>query len=112
MVRVLTAARVTVDPEHIDAWLDILEVLAARLKARGQHLWVFRAEGHADRWLEFTEGPDPVTHRSTGPADDEERILEASLRELAGYDDESTATRWQEISLTRPGRIDGATDNR
>lgn len=111
MARVLTAARVTVAPEHTDAWLAILEVLAARLRARGQHLWVFRAEGQDNQWLEFTEGPDPATHRSAGPADHEERNLETSLRELAGYDAESGATRWQEVSLIRPGRTDGATDN-
>lgn len=111
MARVLTAARVTVAPEHTEAWLDTLEVLAARLRARGQHLWVFRAEGRDNQWLEFTEGTDPASHRSTGPADDQERALEASLRELACYDEASTALRWQEVSLIRPGRTDGATDH-
>jgi hypothetical protein len=104
---VLTAARVTVAAEHTNAWLDTLEVLATRLKARGQHLWVFRAEGRGDQWLEFTEGPDQATHRSAGPADDEERRLEATLRKLARYDEESAEMRWQEVSLIRAGRIDG-----
>lgn len=103
MARVLTAARVTVAPEHTDAWLATLEVLASRLRARGQHLWVFRADGGGTQWLEFTEGPDPATHRSAGPADNAERALEASLRELAGYDGESAAMRWQEVSLIRAG---------
>ena len=97
MSRVLTAVRVVVPPEHTAEWLATLEVLAGRLAARGQHLWVFRHERAAGVWLEFTEGKDAAAHRANGPADDAEAVLEQQLRRLAAYDDTTACDRWTEF---------------
>jgi hypothetical protein len=102
VARVLTAARVVVPPGHTAEWLETLEVLAGCLAARGQHLWVFRQEGAADVWLEFTEGKDASTHRSRGPADVVEAALEQRLRALANYDSATGSERWHEVRFGEP----------
>jgi hypothetical protein len=95
---VLTAARVRVAAEHEVEYLGLLEVLAQRLAARGQHLWVFRARGEAGVFLEFTEGKDDTSHRVRGPADQDEAELEARLARIATYD-ESREAQWDEVPL-------------
>ena len=100
MARVLTAVQVVVGADTVAAWLATIEVLAARLAVRGQHLWVFRNEADPGRWLEFTEGKDPATHRCAGPADAEEAALEQQLRQLGRYDAASAAERWIEVRTT------------
>jgi hypothetical protein len=97
--RVLTATRVVVAPGRVGDWLATLEVLARRLTARGQHLWVFQRDGAPGEWLEFTEGKDLATHRSQGPVDAVEAELEARLRALGEYDDESAGAVWREVRL-------------
>jgi hypothetical protein len=97
--RVLTAARVRVAAGHEAEYLGLLEVLAQRLAARGQHLWVFRAREEPGIFLEFTEGRDEATHRTRGPADADEADLEARLARLASYDESRTA-RWDEVPLS------------
>ncbi len=99
MPRVLTATRVVVASGQVGEWLAVLEVLAGRLAARGQHLWVFQAEDAPAEWLEFTEGKEPATHRSRGPADAVEADLELRLRALAAYDDASAGARWHEVGF-------------
>jgi hypothetical protein len=96
--RVLTAARARVAAGHEAEYLGLLEVLAQRLAARGQHLWVFRARDEPGIFLEFTEARDEATHRARGPADAEEAELEARLARLATYD-ESRDAHWDEIPL-------------
>lgn len=99
MGRVLTAARARVSAEHEVEYLGLLEVLAQRLAARGQHLWVFRARAEQGVFLEFAEGRDDATHRVRGPADAEEAELEARLARLASYD-ESRDAQWDEVPLS------------
>lgn len=99
MGRLLTAARARVAAGHEAEYLGLLEVLARRLAARGQHLWVFRARDEAGVFLEFTEGQDPATHRSRGPADPAEAEIEARLARLATYD-ESRDAHWDEVPLS------------
>jgi len=96
---VLTAARVRVAAGHEAEYLGLLEVLAQRLAARGQHLWVFRAREAPGVFLEFTEGQDETTHRMQGPADAVEADLEARLARLVSYDESRTA-RWDEVPLS------------
>lgn len=98
MGRVLTAARARVSAEHEAEYLGLLEVLAQRLAARGQHLWVFRARDEQGVFLEFTEGRDDATHRVRGPADSEEAALEARLAQVAAYN-ETRDAQWDEVPL-------------
>ncbi len=98
MGRVLTAARVRVAAEHEAEYLGLLEVLAQRLAARGQHLWVFRARADSGVFLEFTEGRDDATHRVHGPVDAEEAEIAARLARVATYD-ESRDAEWDEVPL-------------
>ncbi|HET9133797.1 MAG TPA: hypothetical protein VFN90_05810 [Gemmatimonadales bacterium] len=94
MPRVLTAARARVAAEHEAEYLAILEVLARRRRARGPHLWVFRARDEAQAFLEFREGADDA---ALEPADAEEAALEARLAVLATYDASTRHARWDEI---------------
>ncbi|HEY4321779.1 MAG TPA: hypothetical protein VGM77_11460 [Gemmatimonadales bacterium] len=100
MSRLLTAAQVMVRPDQAEVYREVLGLLAARLAERGQHVWLFRQAGSDRNYLEFTEGPDPATHRVAGPADADEAALEARLGTLGKYDD-SAHTRWDAISLAR-----------
>lgn len=96
MHRVLTTARVTVDPTHEAEWLATVQALAVRLAQRGMHLWVFRSRETPGLFLEFTEGKDDASHRRHGPHGPAEAALEARLREVADYSSDSTAP-WDEI---------------
>ena len=96
MARVLTAARVQVPLAAEPEYIETLQELSWRLARRGQHVWLFRHRTTAGLFLEFTEGQDEATHRSAGPADDEERRLEALLRTLGAYED-NAAIRWDEV---------------
>ena len=98
MPRSLTAARVRVPAEHEAEWLDVAARLAALLKAKGQHLWVFRAESDPGLWLEFSESGDRPDHRSVAAATPEFAALEQRLRELAIYDADASVL-WTEVPL-------------
>lgn len=96
MARVLTAARVKVLPAAEPEYIDTVQQLSWRLARRGQHIWLFRHRATPGVFLEFTEGQDEGTHRSAGPADDEERRLEARLHALGEYED-NAEIRWDEV---------------
>ncbi len=64
MPRVLTAARVTVAPEHAGEYLELIHQLAVIGEDRGQHLWVFRSMASPGMFLEFSESRTELTHRS------------------------------------------------
>jgi len=80
------------EPEYIDT----VQQLSWRLARRGQHIWLFRHRATPGVFLEFTEGQDEATHRSAGPADDEERRLEDRLHALGEYED-NAEIRWDEV---------------
>mgnify|MGYP001555018022 CR=1 FL=1 len=86
MPRVLSLVRAWVAADTEPEYLDTVHRLAARLGVRGQRLWLFRSREHPDRYIEFTEGHDPATHRVAGPADEIERELELQLHDFARYD--------------------------
>ena len=85
MPRVLTAARVTVAPEHAGEYLELIHQLAAIGEERGQHLWVFRSMAHPGMFLEFSESRTELTHRSRASRTDLEGRLERRLREICTY---------------------------
>lgn len=95
-MRVLTTVEVAVAAADEAAYLATVQLLAGRLRARGQQLWLFRSHEGDGRFLECTEGKDPATHRMTGPADAREAELEARLRTLGRYDARTT-TRWDDV---------------
>jgi hypothetical protein len=96
--RALTAARVTVAPERVAEYLAALGELAARVRRRGQHLWVFRHPALRGEFLEFSESGSPDAHRTRGGASAEERAIELKLRTLASYAADASVL-WEEIPL-------------
>ena len=92
MVRVPEGARVE--------WLRTVAALAARLGARGQHLWVFRSERDPELWLEFSESKERATHRTVALRDPAEAELEAHLRTLARYEPDPSVL-WTEVPLPK-----------
>jgi len=107
MPRALAVARVQVPPAGEAAYLASAAELAAALRVRGQHLWVFRHPSQPGAFLEFRESGDAEAHTVSVPTPTEERLTRA-LRALAssapGADD-----LWLEVSLTE-GRtfVDGS----
>jgi hypothetical protein len=96
MARVLTVRRVRVSSAHAQEYQRTVATLAARLEARGQHLWLFRHRSDDGSWLEFSEGPDDASHRSAGPVDAGEAALEAALLRLA-ESQETDCEIWDEV---------------
>jgi hypothetical protein len=96
MARVLTAARVKVSPAAEPEYIETVQQLSWRLARRGQHIWLFCHRAMPGLFLEFTEGQDEATHRSAGPADNDERQLEARLHALGEYED-NAAISWDEV---------------
>jgi len=101
MPRVLTAARVTVAPEHADEYLQLIHQLAAIGEDRGQHIWVFRNLGNPGMFLEFSESRNALTHRSRASRTDLEQRLERRLREIATYG-AGAWDLWQEVPPPAP----------
>ncbi|MGH7592627.1 MAG: hypothetical protein ACRELE_02045 [Gemmatimonadales bacterium] len=98
MTRVLTAAKVQVSPAAESEYIDTVQQLSWRLARRGQHVWLFRHRATPGLFLEFTEGQDQATHRSAGPVDAEERLLETRLHALGRYEDNAPIS-WDEVSF-------------
>lgn len=96
MARVLTAAQVHVPPAAEQEYIATVAHLSQRLARRGQHVWLFRHRSTPGLFLEFTEGQDAATHRMAGPADDEERQLEARLHALGRYEEQAPIS-WDEV---------------
>ena len=82
MTRALAIARVTVPPEQEAAYLAGAGALAATLRVRGQHLWVFRHPSRPGDFLEFRESGDDAAHTASAPTPAEGRLTQA-LRDLA-----------------------------
>lgn len=101
MPRVLTAARVTVAPEHAEEYLQVVHQLAALGEDRGQHLWVFRSMGNPGMFLEFSESRTELTHRSRASRTDLEARLERRLGEIATYA-AGAWDLWEEVATPDP----------
>lgn len=107
MPRALAIARVSVPPAQEAAYLAAAGELAAALRVRGQHLWVFRHPAEPGAYLEFRESVSEVSHTVTNPTANEARLTTA-LRALGVYAPGSDDL-WLEVSLTE-GRtfVDGS----
>jgi hypothetical protein len=95
--RVLSVARVRVAAAHETEYLRTLGALADLMRPRGQRIWVFRDAKDPGLFLEFTESPSPVTHRSRASRTSDEMRLEKRLLEIATY--ESAGDLWTEVPL-------------
>jgi hypothetical protein len=96
MPRALTISRVTVPAEHEAEYLATLQRLAGVAAKRGQHLWVFRSRAHAHTFVEFSESPSEMSHRSRASRTQAELRLEQRLQQLATYAPDSWEM-WEEI---------------
>ena len=107
MPRALAVGRVQVPPEREGEYLAAAGRLAAALRVRGQHLWVFRHPSEPGAFLEFRESASDVAHAAVAPTDAEERLTRA-LRALGSYAP-GADDLWLEVSLTE-GRtfVDGS----
>ena len=107
MSRALAVARVTVPPAEEAEYLAAAGALAAALRMRGQHLWVFRQPDHPGAFLEFRESGVATDHTAVAPTPTEQRLTQA-LRALGAWEP-GTDELWIEVSLTE-GRtfVDGS----
>lgn len=103
MSRVLTISRVVVPPEHEAEYVRTVHQLAELARGRAQHLWLFRSEVLPGSYIEFSEGPSEIAHRSRASRTGVEERLEQRLRELAEYQP-GAWDLWSEVPA--PGRSD------
>lgn len=98
MPRALTSSRVTVPREREVEYLATLARLAARVRLRGEHLWLFRDPAAPGAFLEFSESAGAEQHRVRRQRDPEEAALERRLESIAAYAPGSRVL-WEEVSL-------------
>jgi hypothetical protein len=98
MPRALAVARVTVPAGQERAYLRAAGELAAALRVRGQHLWLFRHPTRTDAFLEFRESGSDAVHTASAPTPAEARLTRA-LRALGAYAPEADDL-WLEVPLT------------
>lgn len=91
-------ARVGVAPEREQEYLATLARLARLVRARGEHLWLFRHPVEPGRFLEFSEGGPAHPLRDGSSTEPEESALERRLHTIASYDPGARA-RWEEVQL-------------
>ena len=94
----MSTSRVTVAPERDAEYVGTLARLARRMRARGEHLWLFRDPGTPGAYLEFSESPSAQLHRSRRMHDAEESALERRLEAIAAYAPDP-GVLWEEVSL-------------
>lgn len=98
MARALTVSRVTVAPGNEEEYLSAVAELAILLERRGQHLWIFRNPRQPEQYLEFTESPSPMSHRSRASRTGDELKLEKRLAAVATYAPDAWEM-WAEVPL-------------
>ena len=98
MARALAVSRVSVAPESESEYLRVAGELARLSEGRGRHLWVFRAPDRRGAFLECSESGTVESHRTVVEPRDDERRLEARLRELASYAP-GAWDLWEEVAL-------------
>jgi hypothetical protein len=98
MARALSVSRVTVPPADEPEYLRVVGELARLSEARGRRLWVFRARGRSGSFLECSESRTAESHRAGSGPQEDERGLEARLRQLATYAPDAWEL-WEEVSL-------------
>ncbi len=101
MPRALTVSRVSVPAEHEAEYLSTVRELAVLADKRGQRLWTFRSVAHPHTFLEFSESPSALSHRSRASRLPEELRLERRLQVLAVYAPDSWEM-WEEVPPVTP----------
>ncbi len=96
MARTLTTARVRVRPGAEVEYVQTVRALAKLAEARGRRLWLFRSNERSSTYLECSESGAIERHRIVAALPADERELEARLRELADYGEE-THELWREV---------------
>lgn len=79
-------------------YLAVVARLAAALKDRDQHLWVFQSPSRPGEFLEFREARDPSAHSVAAPTPIEAELTR-TLRELGSYG-AGADDLWLEVSPT------------
>jgi len=106
MARTLSVARVTVPPARQGEYLSAVRELSLVAARRGQHIWVFRSQRDPDTFLEFSESPTPMSHRSVASRTPEEIRLEQRLQKVASYHGDA-GDLWEEVPLAVPMNDEG-----
>ena len=96
MARTLTVSRVRVRPGAEPEYLAAVAALAALAERRGWHLWVFRAPGDPQLFLECSESRSAETHRVRAERPADERRLEERIRAVATYQPDAWDL-WEEV---------------
>lgn len=106
MTRVLTIAEATVAPVGEDEYVRIVHTLAALGSERSRRLWLFRSRTQPGRYLEFSESPTAMAHRSRASRTDLEVRLEGRLKELAQYRP-GADDLWEQVPVPDPTDVTG-----
>jgi hypothetical protein len=96
VTRTLTVSRVRVRAGQEGEYLAAVRELAALHAARGRRVWLFRRAGRAGEFLECSESGDGATHRAVAVPPEDERRIEARIRDVAEYDD-GAWDLWEEV---------------
>ena len=97
MPRALSVSKVTVLPEHEAEYLSTIQRLSVLADRRGQHVWVFRSVKQPHTFLEFSESPSEMSHRSRASRTGDELKLELRLQAIATYAQDAWEL-WEEIA--------------
>ncbi len=108
MPRSLSVSRVTVLPDHEAEYLAAIQHLAALAARRGQHLWLFRSADKPHTYLEFSESPSALSHRTRASRTPEELKAEMRIQAIAKYEPGSWDL-WEEIPAEAPRKSEGWT---
>jgi hypothetical protein len=98
MPRALTASRVLVARGREADYVTTLSFLAARVKGRGEHLWLFRNPAAPGEFLEFSESASAEGHPTRRAQDIEELALKRRLEAIAAYAP-GNRVLWEEVTL-------------
>ncbi len=101
MPRLLSVARVTVQPANQEEYLRVIHHLSALGAGRGQSLWVFQSGSDSRQYLEFSESRTEMSHRSRASRTDLELKLERRLQQIAEYAPGATDL-WEELPAPEP----------
>jgi len=96
VARTLTVSRVRARQGAEPEYLAAVAALAALAESRGWHLWVFRAPGDPDLFLECSESRSAETHRVRAGRPADEQRLEERLRAVATYQPDAWDL-WEEV---------------
>jgi hypothetical protein len=106
MSRVLTIARAIVPAAAEEEYVRIVHTLAALGTERSRRLWLFRSTTRPGQYLEFSESPTEMTHRTRASRTDLEVRLESRLTDLVEYEP-GTFDFWEQVPAPDPTDVTG-----